>query len=221
MQTPWNGKYARVNRPHATCMIKIALCLYGLLEELKCTSHYIYTYLPCRGFIKIELTVMCLGVICFSCSIISRWTWICLKANRMHAKLFTLLWNKSFRSEAVQLWRQPHTHTHHWAVRLLKGSAFQHKTDRSGVQAESVVWSPRLSCMLTHEADPGCAVCTNLLWTSLRQITATELLHTLPPVPWQLASTLTAASAGVSCPDFFSFCSCSLTLCSLHLTDWF
>lgn len=56
---------------------------------------------------------------------------------------------------------------------------------------------PRFGCMLTHEADPGCAVHTNLLWTSLRQITATKLQHTLPTVNWLFAI---AASAGCASP---------------------
>lgn len=42
-------------------------------------------------------------------------------------------------------------------------SAFQHETDWSGGQGGSTVRSPRLGCMLTHEVDSGCAVCTNLL----------------------------------------------------------
>lgn len=57
---------------------------------------------------------------------------------------------------------------------------------------------PRLSCVLTHEANPGCAVRTNLLWTSLRQITATKLQHTLPRVNWPFAITTAAGFAPLS-----------------------
>lgn len=118
-----------------------------------------------------------------------------LRANKIHAKLIHTNCYKRGESSAPTT-----THTPLVSSETVQRSAFQHKTDWSGGQGKSMVRSPRLGCMLTHEADPGCAVCTNLLWASLEQITATKLQHTLPPVPWLPANTFTA-SAGVSSSD--------------------
>lgn len=82
-----------------------------------------------------------------------------------------------------------------------------HSFGQSGDLWQPALRIPRLSCMLTHEAEPGCAVRTNLLWTSLRQTTAKKLQHTLPPVNW--LSSITAAAAVFAS---LSFCWYSLDL---------
>lgn len=142
----------------------------------------------------------------------SRWKIFHWNNGRPTVKLTTGMWLQLFHDgikESRVQFKQPRIRTR----------TNTYSFERSRDLRQPALRIPRLDCMLTHEANPGCAVRTNLLWTSLRQITATKLQHTLPPVNWLFS--IAAAAAGFASlshsADTPSTSSCFFTfLCSHH-----